>query len=500
MDSLDGFLGTVTSTAGNFLWALVILVVGWIIALIIRNITRRLLERTTLDDRIAQVFTNASRDNPVDAARWISQLVYYILLLVVIVAFFETLGLTAVTEPLNAFLSTIWAWLPSLLAAGAIFLVAWIVATLVRWLLRTLFDGLNLDERFASSAALEDRERPSLGNALAEAAYWLILLLALPAVFAAVGLEGLLQPIQDMVGQILAYLPNILFAGIILLVGWFLARVVRNIVASFLAAIGLDRLVERWGLSRTLGTQTLSGMVGLIAYVLIMLAVLIAALDALDIEAISGPAIAMLEMMLAAVPGIVAAIIVLLIAYFVARLIGDLVANLLAGLGFDRVLVWLNLADEPRVGQRTPSEIVGYIVLVLIMLLAVTGAAELLGFGSMTAYVSAILAFVARIAVALVVFAIGLYLANLARRAVRAVAGARGNLLGNIAWVAIVFFTGALALGRTGISQDIVNLAFGLLLGAIAVAAALAFGLGGREVAGRELENMVDAFKREEMD
>jgi hypothetical protein len=64
--------------------------------------------------------------------------------------------------------------------------------------------------------------------------------------------------------------------------------------------------------------------------------------------------------------------------------------------------------------------------------------------------------------------------------------------------VAIVFFTGALALGQTGISEEIVTLAFGLSLGAIAIAAALAFGLGGRDVAGRELESMVDAFKVED--
>jgi len=494
----EGFLNTVGSTAGNLIWALVILVVGWIIALIIRNVLRRLLERTTLDDRLAKVFTDAGSDKPIDAARWISQLVYYALLLIVIVAFFEMLGLTAVSEPLNAFLSTVWTWLPSLLAAGAILLVAWIVATLVRWLLRTLFDGIKLDERFAKSAALEDKERPSLGNALAEAVYWLILVLFIPAVLDALGLEGLLLPIQGMFAKVLAYLPNILWAGAILLIGWFLARVVRNIVSNFLAAIGLDRFVEKWGLSATLGTQTLSGMMGLIVYVLIMLVVLIAALDALAIEAISGPAIAMLEGMLAAVPRLVAATLVLLIAYFVAKLVADLVAKLLAGLGFDRVLVWLNLAGEPKEGQRTPSQIVGYVVLVIIMLLAVTGAAELLGFGSMTAYVSVILAYIGRIAVALVVFGIGLYLANLARKLVQAVGGARGNLLGNIAWVAIVFFAGALALGQTGISKDIVTLAFGLSLGAVAFAAALAFGLGGREVAGRELESMVDAYKKEE--
>jgi hypothetical protein len=265
-----------------------------------------------------------------------------------------------------------------------------------------------------------------------------------------------------------------------------------------LDAVGVDRFGEKVGLSKMMGDQTLSGLVGLIVYVLIMLVVLISALDALAIEAISEPAIAMLESILDAVPSIVAAIVVLIIAYFVAKLVSDLVASLLAGIGFDRLLVWLGLGEEPKEGQRTPSEIVGYVVLVIIMLLAVTAAAELLNFGSMTTYVSEILAFVSRIAVALVVFAIGLLLANLARKAIVAAGGHRRNLLGTVAWIAIVFFTGALALGQTGISESIVNLAFGLSLGALAIAAALAFGLGGQKVAARELESMVDAFRTEE--
>jgi hypothetical protein len=197
-----------------------------------------------------------------------------------------------------------------------------------------------------------------------------------------------MEPVQGMIDQVLSYLPNVLWAAAILLVGWFVARVIRQVVVSFLAAIGADRLGERIGLSAALGKQTLSGLVGLVVYVLIMLVVLISALDALAIAAISGPAIAMLEQILGAVPGIVGALVVLVIAYFVAKLVGDLVASLLSGIGFDRLLVWLKLGDEPKEGQRTPSEIVGTIVLVIIMLLAVTGAAELLGFGSMTSYVS----------------------------------------------------------------------------------------------------------------
>jgi hypothetical protein len=139
-----------------------------------------------------------------------------------------------------------------------------------------------------------------------------------------------------------------------------------------------------------------------------------------------------------------------------------------------------------------------FVVLVVVMLFAITGAAELLGFGSMTDYVDTVLAFIWQIAIALVVFGLGLFLANLARNVVQTMGGARGQLLGQIAWWAIVFFVGALALGQTGISQQIVNAAFTLALGAIAVATALAFGLGGREVAGRELERLVESFREEE--
>jgi hypothetical protein len=61
--------------------------------------------------------------------------------------------------------------------------------------------------------------------------------------------------------------------------------------------------------------------------------------------------------------------------------------------------------------------------------------------------------------------------------------------------VSILVLAGAMALGQMGVASDIINLAFGLLIGAIAVAVALAFGLGGREIAGRELDKWLDSVR-----
>jgi hypothetical protein len=495
VDNLSEILG---STLGNVIWAVVILVVGWIIAAILRSITVSVLKRTTLDERLATWYADADEDKPIDINRLGGQLVYFIVLLFVLIAVLEQLGLVRVTEPLIGFVDQIFSYLPGILGAGILILIAWILATIARILLRGVFRALKLDERFSQQADTDPETTPSIGGALAEAVYWLIILIFVPPILDALGMEGLLGPIQTMMDELLLYLPNILWAIVIFLVGWFIARVVRRIVTSAMVAFGLDRLGERAGIKDALGDQTLSGLVGLIAYTLIMLVVLISALDALDITAISAPAIAMLDMMLGAVPGIVGAVVVLILAYYVGRLVAELVSNLLAGFGFDRVLVWLNVAEEPAEGQRTPSQVVGWLILAGVMLVAVAGAADLVGFAALTDYVTVAIAFFTRLLVAAIVFAIGLYLSNLARNFICSTGHPQANVLGQLAWVAGVVFSAALALGQTGISENIVNLAFGLTLGAIAVAAALAFGLGSRDLAGQEMARFIESFREKD--
>lgn len=71
----------------------------------------------------------------------------------------------------------------------------------------------------------------------------------------------------------------------------------------------------------------------------------------------------------------------------------------------------------------------------------------------------------------------------------------QANLLAGLTRAVVLIFVGAIALRQMGIADEIVVIAFGLLMGAVAVAAALAFGLGGREVAARELENWLNRLR-----
>jgi hypothetical protein len=120
---------------------------------------------------------------------------------------------------------------------------------------------------------------------------------------------------------------------------------------------------------------------------------------------------------------------------------------------------------------------------------------DILQIAALTGVVSVILAIAAQVLVGLIIFAVGLYLANLAYKLIASSDTYQARVLAQAARVAIITLASAMALERIGIAPNIVNLAFGLLLGGIAVAIALAFGLGGREVANEQLRSWVNSFK-----
>lgn len=480
----------------RLLAALLILIVGWIIARLLAGLTRRLLQRTDLDNRIVR-FVRGEGAQELEIENWVSQGVFYLLMIFVVIAVFQALQLTIVTGPLNELLARITGYIPQLIGAAILLLIAWVIATGLKMIIVRAAGASRLEERLGEQVGLEGEERIPLSQTLGEAAYWLVFLLFLPLILDALELGGLLQPVQGMVDEILNFLPNLLAAAVILLVGWFVARIVQRVVSNLLAALGVDSFAERVALTGILGQQRLSDVLGLIVYVLIFIPVIVASLNALGLDAITQPASNMLNVILEAIPALFAAALLLLIAYIVARLVAGLVENLLSGIGFDNIAVRLGLRREIVSGQQTPSQIVGYLVQIAIMLFAAIEAARLLGFLNLAALITQFTVFAGQIILGLIILAVGLFLANLAGNTIAGSDLSQANLLALLARAAILVLAGAMALRQMGLANEIVNLAFGLLLGAVAVAAALAFGLGGRDIAGRELEKWVEAVREE---
>ncbi len=491
-DLLQQIIASVSGDFLNFLAALLILVGGWLLALIVAALVRRGLRRTDLDERLAQAITGEEDGGRLDLEKWIARIVFWVILIFAIVGFLQKVNLTAVAGPLEGILNQVTTFIPSLISALVLLLVAWAIASFIKFLIIRLAKQFKLDEKLTKTAELDDEESVSISETLATAAYWLIFLFFLPGILSALKLEGLVAPVQDMVGTMLAAVPNFFGAVLILLIGWFIARILRQVVSNLLKVAGADTLGARIGLT---GAQSLSKLIGTIVYALVLISTITAALGELGIEAISGPATSMLNAVMEAVPAIFGAVLLLALAYMVARLVGNLVASLLAGVGFNALPEKLGLKTQAAEGQRTPAELVGYLVVVAVMLFATTEAANLLGFGILAEMIANFTAFGGQVLLALLIVAIGVYLANLARSVILSTGGEGATFTANLARTGILVFVGAMGLRQMGIADEIVNLAFGIMLGAIGVAAALAFGLGGKDIAAREVEKWLETMK-----
>ena len=475
--------------------AMAILLVGWLVALISAAMVRAGLRRMTLDRRLAEVAFPEEPARAADIRRWAGSIVFYLIMLFVLIAAFQTLQLTQIIEPLNRLLTEVFEFLPRLLSAVVLLGIAWGLASLLRLLITRGLRAAKVDERLGSQTDLAPADRISLIQSVADGIYWLTFLLFLPAVLGALALEGLLDPVKGMMNTLLGFLPNIFAAGLILMVGWFLAKIVQKIVVNLLTAAGTDRVSDQVGLTRMLGTSRLSQVIGLIVFVLILIPLLIASLNALELEAITQPASNMLNMLLGALPGIFGATLVLILAYVVGRVLATLLTNVLDGIGFNTVLVRLGLIQEVPAGPQSPAAVMGTLFLTAVMLFAAMEASKLLGFALLADLISRFMVFGGHLLLGLIVIAIGLYLANFASTAIQSSGAEGASLLAKAAKVAILVLVTAMALRQMGLADEIVNLAFGLLFGALAVAVALAFGLGGRDIAAKEIQEWVQSIK-----
>jgi hypothetical protein len=479
---LDQILLSVGEYVPNLIGALVILIVGWLVALIISSLVRSLLVRTGLNTKLANWSGTTEPGKTPDVARGVGKAVFWIIMVLVLIAFFQVLGITLATDPLSGFLSEVFEFIPKLIGAVLLLLLAWILASVIRMVISRALTASKLDQRIASGA--EEAQQVSLSRTIADAAYWLVLLLFLPAILGALGLHGLLQPVQHMLDKFLGFLPNLLAALLIAMVGWFVARIVQRLVTNIVAAAGADRVSSRVGLA------SLSKIIGLIVYIFILIPVIVAALNALALDAVTQPASSMLQQILETLPAIFAATVVVAIAYVIGRLLATFVTDLLTGIGFNSILVRLGIGSEPKEGKGvlTPSGLVGYLVLVTIMLFAIFEASSLLGFEALSFLMAELTVFGGHILLGLIIMLIGVFLANVAAKAIRTSATRQADMLAVVARVAILLLAGAMAIRQMGLANEIINLAFGMILGCIAVAVAVAFGIGGRDMAARKLE------------
>jgi hypothetical protein len=400
-------------------------------------------------------------------------------------------------------------WLPRLAVAAIILVAAWLIAGIARSLLAKGIDRVPLATR-------HNQARPNdttLGANLGQVAYWLVLLFGIIAALNVLQLNQVASPLNLMLTEFLGYIPNLVGAGLIFFVGFVVATIARRLVVAAMQAANLEAVLSRLGIAGASST-TLPNVAGTVVFVLIIVPVSIAALQALQIAAISGPAIAVLSVILAAVPNVVAAGIVLAIGVMIGRWIGGVVERLLPATGIDALFGSMRAlssydsnAGQASFAQPSPatpppppgpsaSKIIGGLVTFAVILFTAVEAARLLHFAIVAVIIAQILALGGRVILGAAIIAAGVVIADLVANAMRRSMSAGDKFAASLAKWATIALAVAMGLRSMGIADEIVTLAFGLILGSAAVAAALAFGLGGRTAAARLAEHWVDRAQK----
>ncbi|MBN1365963.1 MAG: mechanosensitive ion channel [Syntrophaceae bacterium] len=474
----------VMSGLGNripvLLGALAVLVLGWLIALLVRAAVRKGLSLVNLNVRFKQL-----TGQTVDIEKAVGVGLFWFVLLFTLTAVLNSLDLGLVSAPFAALLTKLLEYLPRLLAGLILALLAWLLGSVVRKIVTKVLAKTTLDEKLSEHAGMAP-----ISDALSQALFWLIILLFVPAILSALQMEGLLEPFREMVAKVLAVVPNVIAAVVIGGVGWILATVLRNLTTNLLRTAGSDKLGQQVGLSEAV---KISNAVGLVVFIAVFLPALVAALDALKIEAVSKPAMDMLKMFFESVPHIIAAGLILVITWIIASFASRLLATMLNTIGFDNLPQHAGLTN---IFKKTSASIfVGRVILFFAMLFATVEAANQLGFRHVSDLIDTFIRFGGDVLLGSVILVIGFWLATLAYDAIDRTSGQNSKGLARIGRVAIMALVLALGLRAMGVADDIVNLAFGLTLGSVAVAVALSFGLGGREAAGKLAEYWLEKLR-----
>jgi small-conductance mechanosensitive channel len=190
-----------------------------------------------------------------------------------------------------------------------------------------------------------------------------------------------------------------------------------------------------------------------------------------------------LNVFLEYIPQLIGAIVILVIGYIVARVLKAVIARVLQAIGFDG---WMERGGIKQFFDRaqtreTPATVLGTLVFWLVFIIAITMAADALGIRQVSAVLGQLIAYIPSIIAAILILVLAALLANFLASIVRGATGS--DLLANVARYAIIVYAAFAAITELGIAVQLTAPTFLIILGAVALAAAIAFGFGAQGVA-----------------
>lgn len=381
-------------------------------------------------------------------------------------------------------------WAIPLVQAFVYLILAFLAAGIASLIVKKLCKLLKLDAKLDKWGVNEGQVGTSI-KFVGKIIYLIVFILFLPAVFNALGLEGVSSPITDFASKCINYIPNIIAALLLCFIGIFLGQIVSQIVSIVLAKTKIDSLTRKVG-GETV-TVKLSTIIGNIVYAVIVMIIIVQALVVLDLEAISTPALSIINAVFDAIPSILLAAVVIGFGILVANIACTLLANVLVGANFDGIVEKIAPGKETKISL---TKITVTVVRVIIMVFIVAQGIEILGLSLLTGILEAVIAYIPMIVKSLIIAAIAFFGAMFLEGFIKK-SMPKAKLVPGLAKALVYTVAGFMILSQLDFATTIVNSAFVITLCALAVAFAIAFGIGGKDFAKKTLDK-IDTKKDDE--
>lgn len=334
------------------------------------------------------------------------------------------------------------AWVPEFLGREAfgvaktlaltllLFFVGWVVAKMLAAGVLSLLRRTTVDDAVAERLGLAEDQakagKDGLERTIAGAVFWTVMLLVVVGVLQFAGLSQAAAPLENLVDSLGSAVPALLKAGLILALAYLVGRGLSVLAARAVGALGIERRLGAWSGDTAESERDLGALAGRVVFSVILLLGLGGALDALEIDPLSGPLSNLINTVVLALPTVLVAVVLVLVGWVVGKIARVAVRNLLSAVGFDGMVERIKL--RPAFGETSPSDAVGWLVMAFVLLNASVAALDRVGLRTLADPVTAAMGqfweLLPGLAVSIGIVVVGLVFARVVRDLVtRALAG-----------------------------------------------------------------------------
>ncbi|MDW8750687.1 mechanosensitive ion channel [Streptococcus suis] len=385
--------------------------------------------------------------------------------------------------------------LPGVIRMLVLVVIAFSLAGLLRKFTLSGLSKIQFSQKLQEWGVIKPEDNgQSLIKTLGQLVYFLVILFFLPSILSGLNISSTVDPISSMFEKFFAFIPNMIAAGLILFVGTFFCKFIKGLLTGVLERLDIDTWYAKVTGQEKLpiDTKQLISVLSTVVYVLIFIPILTLALETLGITSISQPIVTILNQVIGILPHVLVALVLIAVGSFVAKLIGNLLENLLETAGINAYSKYLFTKEEANFEL---SAIITQVVRAIIIVFFFIQAIQVLNLEVFNAVGSALLGYLPSLISAIAIVILAIIASNLVANFLQKVTDS--PLVITIVRYLMIVFAVFMALDQLKFAQHIVQSTFTIILGALAVAFALAFGLGGREFAARQLEKLEKKIDKE---